>query len=193
MKGQKLMSREVDILSSLTMKQQVRSVGLKSGPIDSEDLSMILQAVLWKSDIRCLSLHNCRLNSDVIQSALDSSRYTKNDKVAGGSEIENKQKTSGKREDNEDDMRFVNDKLILLDFSFNSLDSKSFKGVSAMIKKCSNLQILVLDGNKMQARDVSSLFESIKGHTSLTHVSLSDCGLTDDCLDQISFALKINR
>lgn len=193
MKGQKLMSREVDILSSLTMKQQVRSVGLRSGPIDSEDLSMILQAVLWKSDIRCLSLHNCRLNSDVIQSALDSSRYTKNDKVAGGSEIENKQKTSGKREDNEDDMRFVNDKLILLDFSFNSLDSKSFKGVSAMIKKCSNLQILVLDGNKMQARDVSSLFESIKGHTSLTHVSLSDCGLTDDCLDQISFALKINR
>ena len=175
------------------MKQQVRSVGLRSGPIDSEDLSMILQAVLWKSDIRCLSLHNCRLNSDVIQSALDSSRYTKNDKVAGGSEIENKQKTSGKREDNEDDMRFVNDKLILLDFSFNSLDSKSFKGVSAMIKKCSNLQILVLDGNKMQARDVSSLFESIKGHTSLTHVSLSDCGLTDDCLDQISFALKINR
>lgn len=193
MKGQKLMSREVDILSSLTMKQQVRSVGLKSGPIDSEDLSMILQAVLWKSDIRCLSLHNCRLNSYVIQSALDNSRFIKNKEVAGISEIEKKQKTSGKREDNEEDMRVVNDKLILLDFSFNSLDSKSIKSVSAMIKKCSILQVLVLDGNKMQTRDVLSLFESIRGHTSITHVSLSDCGLTDDCLDQISFALKMNR
>ena len=121
MRGQKLMSREVDILSSLTMKQQVRSVGLKSGPIDAEDLSMILQAVLWKSDIRCLSLHNCRVNSDVIQSALDNSRYTKNDVVVEGSKTVKEQKSSMKPKNNEEDTRLINDKLILLDLSFNFL------------------------------------------------------------------------
>lgn len=193
MRGQKLMSREVDILSSLTMKQQVRSVGLKSGPIDAEDLSMILQAVLWKSDIRCLSLHNCRVNSDVIQSALDNSRYTKNDVVVEGSKTVKEQKSSMKPKNNEEDTRLINDKLILLDLSFNFFDSKSIKSVSELIKKCSNLQVLVLDGNKMQARDVLSLFECVRGHPSITHISLSDCGLTDDCLDHISFALKMNR
>jgi hypothetical protein len=193
MKGQKLMSREVDILSSLTMKQQVRSIALKSGPIDSEDLSMVLQAVLWKSDVRCLSLHNCRLNSEALQSALDKNHNTLSDKAVIGSEKDKRQKSSSIIENNEAEQPFVNDKLILLDLSFNSFDNKSFKALSAMMKKCTKLQILSLDGNKMHGRDVQLLFECVRGHPSITHISLSDCGLTDDCMDQISFALKMNR
>ena len=193
MRGQKLMSREVDILSSLTMKQQVRSVSLKSGPIDLEDLSMILQAVLWKSDVRCLSLHNCRLNSEALQSALDKNHNLLSDKAVIGSEKDKKLKPSSIIQNNEAEQRLVNDKLILLDLSFNSFDNKSLKALSAIIKKCSKLQILSLDGNKMHVRDVQLLFECVRGHPSITHISLSDCGLTDDCMDQISFALKMNR
>lgn len=194
MRGQKLMSREVDILSSLTMKQQVRSISLKSGPIDTEDLTMILQAVLWKSDVRCLSVHNCRLNSEALQSALDKDHNTLSDKAVIGSEKDKKQKSSTTNiENNEAEQRLVNDKLILLDLSFNSFDNKSLKALSAIMKKCSKLQILSLDGNKMHVRDVQLLFECVRGHPSITHISLSDCGLTDDCIDQISFALKMNR
>lgn len=191
MKGEKLISSEVDYVVNLVVKRLVKSLVLKNCLVGSNSLQLILSAVLWASDVRCLALHNCRLNSDVLYSTYESSFAITNDDAE--SIALPKDSTVVSKHGNKNKKSCINDQLTLLDVSFNSLDSQSFKSLALIVKKCTKLNTLALDGNKMNMKDVQIILDAVRTHPSITHLSFSDCGLTDDCMEFISFGIKINR
>lgn len=191
MKGEKLISTEVDYVVSLAVKRLVKSIVLKNCIVGSNSLQLILSAVLWASDVRCLALHNCRLNSDVL-SASESS-FTSTDDVIESSTILKEYTTVASKNGNKNRKSCINEQLTLLDVSFNSLDTHSFKSLASIVKKCIKLETLALDGNKMGVKDVQIILDAVRNHPSITHLSFSDCGLTDECMEFISFWIKMNR
>lgn len=192
MKGEKLISSEADYVVNLAVKRLVKSIILKNCMTGSNSLQLILSAVLWASDVRCLALHNCRLNSDVLLSALESS-FTSTDDVTESSTILKEYTTVASKNGNKNRKSSINEQLTLLDVSFNSLDTHSFKSLASIVKKCIKLETLAFDGNKMGVKDVQIILDAIRNHPSITHLSFSDCGLTDECLEFISFGIKMNR
>jgi hypothetical protein len=191
MKGEKLINSEAEYIINLAVKRLVKSIVLKNCLVGSNSLQLILSAVLWASDVRCLALHNCRLNSDVLLSAYESSFSSTEDVTESDPSI--KESTIAFKNGNKNRKSCMNDQLTLLDVSFNSLDTHSFKSLAAIVKKCSKLETLALDGNKMGVKEVQIILDAVRNHPSITHLSLSDCGLTDECMEFISFGIKMNR
>jgi hypothetical protein len=191
MKGEKLINSEAEYIINLAVKRLVKSIVLKNCLVGSNSLQLILSAVLWASDVRCLALHNCRLNSDVLLSAYESSFSSTEDVTESDASI--KESTIAFKNGNKNRKSCMNDQLTLLDVSFNSLDTHSFKSLAAIVKKCSKLETLALDGNKMGVKEVQIILDAVRNHPSITHLSLSDCGLTDECMEFISFGIKMNR
>ncbi len=191
-RGEKLLISEVAQILSYTEKNQIKSLAVKNCFLNSRDAELILTTALWKSDMKCLSMHNCRLNSVVLASTIKSSSATsEKNSVKDDRKSDAPISTAGKSE--QIGVKSINDQLILLDVSFNNLDSTSFECLSSIIKKCSKLEVLALDGNKMSCRDVQIIVDAVRSHPSLTHLSFSDCGLGDDHMEFLSFGLKMNR
>jgi hypothetical protein len=191
MKGEKLISSEAAYVVNLAVKKLVKSIILKNCLVSSNSLQLILSAVLWASDVRCLALHNCRLNSEIFLSAFESSFSNVDD--AADSSASSKESTVTSKHGNKNRKSCINDQLILLDVSFNSLDTNSYKSLASIVKKCIKLETLVLDGNKMSIKEVKIILDAVRSHPSITHLSFSDCGLTDECMEFISFGIKMNR
>lgn len=192
MRGEKLLSDEVAQVVLLSEKNQVKSLAVKNCLLNTRDAELIMTAALWKSNMRCLSMHNCRLNSAVLAAAMKASSAS-TDKSAAKDDRKTDMSTSTIRISDKGGMSCVNDQLVLLDMSFNGLDSLSFECLSSIIKKCNKLEVLALDGNKMSCRDVQVIIDAVRSHPSLTHLSFSDCGLGDDHMEFLSFGLKMNR
>jgi hypothetical protein len=188
MKGEKLISSEAEYIVNLAVKRLVKSIVLKNCLVGSNSLQLILSAILWASDVRCLALHNCRLNSDVLLSAYESSFSS-----VTGSDTSMKESTIASKNGNKNRKSCINDQLTLLDVSFNSLDTHSFKSLAAIVKKCTKLETLALDGNKMSVKEVQIILDAVRNHPCITQLSFSDCGLTDECMEFISFGIKMNR
>ena len=191
-RGEKLLVGEVAQILSYTEKNQIKSLTIKNCFLNSRDAALILTNALWKSDMKCLSMHNCRLNSAVLAAAVKASSAT-GEKNAFKDDRKSDSSISSISKSDKIGLKCINDQLILLDLSFNSLDSTSFECLSAIIKKCSKLEVLALDGNKMSCRDVQIIVDAVRSHPSLTHISFSDCGLGDGHMEFLSFGLKMNR
>ena len=209
-KGEKIDIRAAGIISKLLEEKNSQLLALKNCFLSSESLKSIMSSALWKSKTRCLVIHNCRLGFDALSSHLNHNYSHLPGKVEeqdGGKEKKLKRrKFDGKkiqkeisegtgkgRDDQENEQNVVNDNLSLLDVSFNNLDSYDIKQLSILIKSLKNLKVLVLDGNKIALKDLQILLGSVQSHSSMHHISLSDCGLTDECMEYINFCFKMNR
>ena len=200
-KGEKIEPTAAETISELVEKNNTQLLALKSCVLSSESLSSMVSSALWKSEMRCLVIHNCRLDFDSLScsefSPLTLSKVAEKQEVSpnisSGRKSEKKIMKKNHSEGKGRGQDIKNDHLILLDVSFNNLDSKNIKELSVLIKKCEKLSVLILDGNKMILKDVQILLETLHDHPSINHVSLSDCGLSDDCIEYINFCLKINR
>ena len=200
-KGEKIESTAAETIAELVEKKITRLLVLKSCVVSSDSLSSIVSSALWKSETRCLVIHNCRLDFDSL-SCFDVSpsmplKIVGQKKISQNGFPESQPAKKFMKKNNSEErgrgQDIKNDHLILLDVSFNNLDSKNIKELSVLINKCKKLRVLVLDGNKMTLKDLQILLETLHDHPSINHVSLSDCGLSDESMEYINFCLKMNR
>ena len=204
MKGDKLENKAVEMISNIAETKNTKLISLKNCRVHSDALSSVMSSILWRTRVSCLVVHNCRLNSDILCSILNSGQSSNSSPMVSFSAQEHDDESS--RIKNRENRENVNDKkiskkigynlnndLTLLDVSFNNLDSAAIKQLSVIIKRCTNLQILALDGNKMKVEDLQAVLEIVRSHPSLVQLSLSDCGLTDESMEHLNFMLKMNR
>jgi hypothetical protein len=161
----------------------------------SDGIASILATSLCQaSNVECISLHHCNVN----ENALSRIKYYIPKELKANFKEKN---TYGKNTK----MRKIasstssssslcnNDKLQILDLSFNDFDRNAVKVISKIVTQAPHLEMLILDGNQFANIDMRCLSTCIRKHPRLTTLSFNNCGLTDDCVEHIVKAIKGNR
>lgn len=200
MNGERLDENTALILSMRAQEKNMKSMILKNIFMSSQSLCSVMSAVLWKSEADCLVIRNCNLDAKILSSCLDAT-YTSNTHTSEKQEKENNLQNDSKKNIEKNvknnnkkiTINTDNSNITLLDISFNNLNSLGIKHFLSILKRCPNLKILALDGNDFNINDIQNLMNIVQKHPSITQISLSNCGLTDECIEYINYGLKINR
>jgi hypothetical protein len=161
-----------------------------------DGLASILSAALTNtSRVEWISAHHCNLNEVVLSRMKTYLPYFDQkggDPEEGAKLLSNgvKRKSGGGKASSS--KLASNPHLKVLDLSFSNLDSKAYRTVATIVSQSSNLEVLVLDGNRMHGNDVRSIIHSTRRHPCLKHLSLSGCKLSDECMEFVSFGVKSN-
>lgn len=88
----------------------------------------------------------------------------------------------------------INNQTLILDLSFNHIDSLNLRVINILIKKLKILETLILDGNEIQIDDLKILIQTLRKNTycNIKNLSLSSCNLNDNMMESLSFLFKSN-
>ena len=89
---------------------------------------------------------------------------------------------------------FANTNLISLDFTSSAFNSRGFRSLCAGMRSLTCLRSLVLDGCSIlkTSQEARSIVRCLRLHPSISHISLSSCGIDDEGIEVFIPALQSN-